>query len=258
VLFTVILVYIWNLKGALIAAVTYQSIVFLFTLWFSRKTSWFDKNIILQKFSRKILLGYLHYSLMTFVAVTMLPLSQLLLRRYVISYISIIEAGWWEAMNRISGIYLMVITSSFGVYYGPRLSELKDRNELKKEIFLAYKIIIPCLLIGLTCVYFLRYFIIKILFSPDFLPMEDLFIYQLLGDFFKISSWLLAFIMGAKRMTKEFISTEIIFSLLFVGLAFMFLKMNGIVGIVQGYFLNYIIYFMMMLIMFRKLLFFKG
>jgi PST family polysaccharide transporter len=194
---------------------------------------------------------------MTFVAVTMFPLSQLLLRRYVISNISIIEAGWWEALNRISGIYLMVITSSFSVYYGPRLSELKNKNELKKEIFLAYKIIIPCLLIGLPCVYFMRFFIIRILFSPEFMPMEKLFIYQLFGDFFKISSWILAFIMGAKRMTKEFVFTEVIFSLLFVGFAFLFLKRNGIVGIVQAYLLNYIIYFLTMLVMFRRLLFLK-
>ena len=110
------------------------------------------------------------------------------------------EAGWWEAMNRISNVYLMVITTSFSIYYLPRLSEIKEISELRYEIFKCYKVIIPILLSGLTLVYLLRHFVVMILFSPDFYPMESLFIWQLLGDFFKISSWLLAFLIRGIRI----------------------------------------------------------
>ncbi len=44
--------------------------------------------------------------------------------------------------------------------------------------------------------------IINILFSPQFLPMLYLFKYQLIGDVLKIGSWLLAYLMLAKAMTK--------------------------------------------------------
>ena len=53
------------------------------------------------------------------------------------------------------------------------------------------------------------------MFSKEFYPMIDFFLWQLIGDFFKIMSWILAFIMVAKSMTKLYIITEIIFSLLF-------------------------------------------
>lgn len=122
---------------------------------------------------------------MTLVSAATVPVTQMLLRGYVISHLSSIEAGWWEGMNRISAMYLMIITSSFGVYYLPRLSELTDRLEISKEIRKAYKIIIPVLLIGIITIYSLRYFIIRILFTADFLPMENLFIWQLLGDFLR-------------------------------------------------------------------------
>lgn len=70
----------------------------------------------------------------------------------------------------------------------------------------------------------------------------------------KISSWLLAFLMVAKAMTRWFIATEIGFSLLFVGLGFLFMQMNGVVGITQAYLVNYILYMALMAYIFRDLL----
>lgn len=252
--FTLLLVLIWELKGALISAVTFQSIMLFISLWMIRKMPWLRWRYFKQKLSKELVKKYFRYSLMTLVSAAVVPVSQMLLRGYVISEISATEAGWWEAMNRISNMYLMVITTSFSVYYLPRLSELTDRKELRNEIFRSYKVIIPCLLAGFALVYLLRHIVIRILFTPEFLPMENLFIWQLLGDFFKICSWLLAFLMVAKAMTKWYIFSEIGFSMLFVGLGFTFMKINGVVGITQAYLVNYIVYMLIMVYIFRKLL----
>jgi len=257
-LFTVALVYFFQLKGALISAVTFQSVMFFATLWMARKLPWMKKNFFLGKLKNQVVKKYLHYALMSFVSAATIPISNLILRGYVISNISDVHAGWWEAMNRISGMYLLVITSSFGVYYLPRLSELETRAELRHEIFKAYKVIIPVLIAGFSVIYFLRELVIYILFTKEFQPMERLFIWQLVGDFFKIASWLLAYLMVAKSMTKTFITTEILSSALFVGLSFLFMKTNGVVGITQGYFVSYLLYMMMMIIIFRKIIFFKS
>ena len=252
--FTLSLVLLWELKGALISAVTFQSIMLFISLGMIRKMPWLKWEYFKQKLNTDLAKKYLRYSLMTLVSASVLPVSQMLLRGYVISEISVVEAGWWEAMNRISNMYLMVITTSFSVYYLPRLSELTDKKELRNEIFRSYKVIIPCLLLGFALVYLLRFLVIKVLFTPEFLPMENLFIWQLFGDFFKITSWLLAFLMVAKAMTKWFIGTEIGFSLFFVGLGFCFMRFNGVVGITQAYLVNYIVYLLMMIFIFRKLL----
>ena len=112
----------------------------------------------------------------------------------------------------------------------------------------------PMLLIGFSLVYFLRHFIISMLFTPDFYPMENLFLWQLLGDFFKICSWLLAFLMIAKSMMKTFIFTEIIFAGTFVGMSLLLIQSNGIIGITQAYVGNYILYLITMFFIFRKML----
>ncbi len=257
VLFTLVFVYTLGLKGALISAVTYQSVMLCVTFLMVRKLPWVDWKCFRKKLNILVGKKYFRYSLMTLVTTTVVPISQMFLRGYVISEISVVEAGWWEGMNRISNMYLMVITSSFSVYYLPRLSELTNEIELRQEIFKAYSVIVPMLLIGFSLVYFLRHFIISILFTPDFYPMENLFLWQLLGDFFKICSWLLAFLMIAKSMMKTFIFTEIIFAAIFVGMSLLLIQSNGIVGITQAYVGNYILYLITMFFIFREMLFIK-
>lgn len=258
-LFSVILCLIWKLKGAMISAVTFQSIVLIVTIIQCRKCSWFRLSYFIQsKFDINIVKQYLQYILMTLVSLSIIPLSQIILRSYVISNISITEAGWWEAMNRISNMYLSVITTSLSIYILPRMSEINDKFQLKQELIKYYKFIIPLLLGCIVLIYLLRHLVVWLLYNPEFYPMEKLFIWQLIGDFFKITSWILSYLMLAKSMTKEFIITEIFFGLLMLGLSYFFVRNFGTVGLNIGYMINYIIYFLVMLILFRDIIFSKN
>lgn len=254
VAFTVALVLLWGLPGALISAVTFQSLMIFVSVLMLRKLEWLRKDWLIGKFKKTIASQYFRYALMALVSAFMLPVSQMLLRGYVISDISITEAGWWEGMNRISAMYLMAITSSFSVYYLPRLSEIHNRFELRHEIFKCYKVIVPLLLAGFTAVYFLRFFIVRLLFTQEFMPMTQLFIWQMAGDFFKICSWLLSFLMVAKSMTKAFISSEIIFTLSYLGIGYLFVRFNGIVGLCQAYLINYVLYMIAMVVLFKSII----
>jgi len=252
---TVTLVYFWQLKGALISLICFQSTTFLITFWKLRKKYWITFISFKEKLQNSIAKKYFHYTLMTITTAATVPVSQLFIRSYVITNISIDDAGYWEGMNKLSAMYLMVITSSFGIYFLPRLAELKTNLDLRNEIFKVYKIIMPILTIGLLCIYLLRNYIVSIVFSEDFAPMTALFPYQLIGDFFKIAAWLLAFNMIAKSMTKTFIATEIIASLTFIILAVYFVNVYGVIGITVGYMINYVLYLISMIIIFRKLVF---
>ena len=177
----------------------------------------------------------------------------MVLRGHVISELSPTDAGIWEGMNRISAMYLNVITSAFMIYYLPRLSEINNPVELRSEIFRCYKVVVPLLLGISILIFLLKHVILWILFTPEFYPMENLFGWQLTGDLFKMCSWLLSFLMVAKAMIGRFILTEVVFNLLYLSLAFLFMKINGIVGLTQGYLINYIIYTIVMVFMFRNI-----
>ncbi len=85
--------------------------------------------------------------------------------------------------------------------------------------------------------------------------MESLFFWQLIGDFFKIMSWLLALLMLAKARTKLFIGTEIGFGFLMLGISYLLVRRIGVVGLNIGYMINYIVYFIAMVIAFRDIVF---
>ena len=195
---------------------------------------------------------------MAIISVATVPVSQLLIRGYLIKQYSIDLAGYWEGMNRISSLYLVFFTTTFGVYYLPKLSEIKGKALLRQEVLKTYKIVTPCIALSLLCVYFFKGFVISILFSKEFYNMKDLFLWQLAGDFFKIMSWILAFIMVAKSMTRIYIITEILFSVSLVGLSYFFINMNGVIGATQSYCLNYFLYFIVMLFIFKNLIFSKN
>lgn len=254
-IFTVLLVFFYHLKGALIATVSYQSVVLFFTIFFLRKSPWFQSKILWGKWDWGIVKQYLSYSLMALVSAATVPVSQLLVRGFLIKKYSMDSAGYWEGMNRISALYLMFITASFSVYYLPRLSEIKEKHLLKQEIFGVYKIVTPIIGGSLFLIFTLKDFLITFLFSKEFYPMIEFFLWQLIGDFFKIMSWILAFVMVAKSMIRLYIITEIVFSVLFVTLSFLFIDYFGIVGVTKAYCLNYFLYFLAMIFIFRKLIF---
>ena len=152
-IFSVTLCLLWGLKGAMINAVTFQSVVLVVTIFQCRKCHWFSRFYFFVPRDNAIIKQYAQYTLMTLTSLCIVPVVQMFLRGYVISEISAIEAGWWEGMNRISSVYLSVITTSLSVYILPRLSEIVDKWELKQEIIKCYKFIMPLLLVCILCMY---------------------------------------------------------------------------------------------------------
>ncbi|WP_439882429.1 O-antigen translocase [Pontibacter sp. MBLB2868] len=253
-LFSASLTLAFGVYGALLAAVTFQSVVFFVTLALTVKSNWFKKSNFIGEFNPSAGKKLAHYSVMALATASTGPISQLIVRRYITDNVSLTDAGLWEGINRISGMYLLLITSSLVIYYLPRLSEIKNDIELKKEILEVYKIIVPVLLVITLSTYLLKDWVIYILFDDQFQGMQPLFAFQLIGDFFKIISWILAFQMVAKSMTATFVATEVIFSIMFVFLGLFFVEKFGTVGATIGHSITYIIYFLTMVIIFRKVM----
>jgi len=245
-----LLSFYYGVYGALISLAIGQSVVFLVTLFFVIKSEWFRLKYFINKYNKEYLFKLSKYALMATVSAVTVPVSQVIVRNYIGDNLSWSEAGYWEGVTRISSIYLMMVTTTLSIYYLPKLSSLQKREEIKREIINGYKIILPVVIAGAFTVYILRDLAITILFTKEFAPMTHLFACQLIGDIFKISSWLLAYIMVAKAMAKLFIITEIVFSISYVVLSIFFVANFGLVGVTYSYLINYIFYFASMVLIF--------
>jgi len=239
---TILLVTQYELYGALIAGIVSQSIVFFITLAFVLKSSWFKLSMFLGSMDKEYRNKLLKYSLMTITYIITSSLSQIYIRHYLGANIGWDEAGYWQAIWRISETYLMLITTTLTIYYLPKLSSIQDKVELRKELLYGYKIIMPIVIVMALGIYIFRDFIISILFSEAFSPMAELFFYQLIGDVIKIAAWLLGFIMVAKAMTRLSIFSEIFFACSFVGFVVLFVNIYGLIGVTIAFMVNYLIY----------------
>lgn len=251
VFITVFAAYTFGLEGVLIASTATAVIIFLINIFIFNKLGIKWKPDF-KTWDKKVVRMLSAFSLMAIISGFVVPAMQILVRDRIILQFSVAEAGYWQAVTKISDYYLGFITSVLGVYYMPRLSEIQSKAELRNEIMNGYKIILPIVGIAALLIWFLKGFIIQFLFTQEFLPMKPLFTFQLLGDFFKIGSWLLAFLMAAKAMTKTFIATEIIFAASYVVLSYYFMNHYGIIGATYSFCVNYGLYWIFMWFLMKR------
>lgn len=251
-LITSLLIKFYNLDGALIAMVSNQSIVLLFTLYIFKKNKIIKLDNFIKSINKSDAKKLGKYALMGLTSAIFIPLSHIIVRNNLSNTLNWEAVGYWQGIWYISTMYLTVVTTTLSTYYLPRLSEINCKHELRKELLNGYKFIIPVVIILSSMIYFLRDYIILLLFTESFSPMRELFFWQLTGDVLKISSWLFAYLMIAKSMTKRYIFTEIIFCFTFVVFSYILVNEFGIIGMSYSFFLNYLIYLIVVTIITSK------
>jgi len=254
-LVTLILIWQNNLDGALISVVISPSLIFLITFVGILNQKSLVDLIRADNINYQFIKKLSTYSIMALISSIALPLVMILIRNYMANNIGMREAGFWEGMNRISSYYLMFVSSLMTLYILPRLSEIDGVKEFRKEILSFYKTIIPIFGMCLFAIYLLRPFIIAIVFTKEFAPMEDLFLWQLLGDFIKVLSIAIAYQFIAKRMYWHFIITEVFLVIILYATSIYFIDSHGVKGATIAHFVSYIMYYGVILLIFGTSLF---
>lgn len=241
-----LLAFNYGLYGTLVAFTINPAIVLLSTAAIVARRDWFKAKFLWGRMNRPALRELSGFGLMGLTSALTMPVTFMLIRDHLANTLGLTAAGYWQASWKISEIYLMLVTTTLSVYYLPRLAEIRTAPELKTEIIKVYRFVMPIVVVGAITIFLLRDFIIHTLFTPDFMPMRELFPWQLAGDVIKIGSWILAYIMLGRAMVKIFIMTEIAFSVSFVALSWLLVDSVGLIGISVAYAINYCCYWIAM------------
>jgi len=252
---TLLLIYKNNIDGALISVVISPSLIFLITLVGILNRRSLISQIKVESIDFHWIKKFTPFVLMALVSGIVFPLVIIAIRNYIITSEGMSSAGYWEAMNRISTYYLMFVNSIMALYFLPRFSEIKDKKEFKTEVFSFYKNIAPIFGLGLLIIYLLKPFIIILFLSNDFIPVKELFGWQLLGDFVKILSVLIAYNFLAKKMFWHFIVTELFLVFITYFTSVYLIDVYGAIGANMAHFFSYVMYFIIILLIFGSSLF---
>ena len=252
---TILLIWQENIDGALIAVAIAESILFLITLVGIINRQNLTPLIKATKFNFGVVKRLSSYSGMALFSAIILPFVSIFVRTYIKDNVGIDEAGYWEAMNRISKYYLMFVSTLLSLYILPRFSEINNIKDFRKEVFNFYKTIIPVFGAGLVVIYLLRHYIVLLVLTKDFQPVENLFLWQLLGDFVKILSVVIAYQFLAKRMFWHYIITEAFSVTTLYFTSQYFIDEFGVVGANIAHFATYVLYYGIVLMIFYSSLF---
>ena len=254
VITSVILVYYYKIFGVLIAVTIVPNVIFFISLLCIYKRKWFRWSIFIGRFNKQRCYDLSNYTIMAIIAAIVTPLQQLLVRNLMIDKISLNMAGNWQGLQGISNAYLMVVYTAFSTYFLPKFAALNSNIEIKHELLKCYKIILPFVSISIVVIYFMRDFIIHVLYSKAFTGMGQLFFWQLVGDFFKTVAWPLGLIFVAKGKAIIIGVNDIVFNILLVILSYVLIQFIPVQATVFSFAIIYFIWFCWLIFLIQRFL----
>jgi PST family polysaccharide transporter len=250
---TAYLIVCHNIEGGLLSVALGEFLMVIVTYIFVRK----DKSYFQFRLQKILSIKYLkiiqRFSIMALLSAVVVPVTLMVIRDAIVKQFALNEAGLWDAINRLSGFYMMFFSSGLSLYYMPKLASIHTENEFKVELKDYFKILVPLFFVMLLVIYLAKSFVLKLAFTAEFSSINDLLIWQLIGDFFRIMTLAFGFQVLVKTMMKRYFIIELFFNCSYLLLAFYLLPLSGIKGAVQAYCLANILSFLVVLVMFRKL-----
>ncbi|WP_139958418.1 O-antigen translocase [Flavicella sediminum] len=245
--------FIWKhlLAGALFGIAVIESFAIGISFYYFKKLK-IPFQFKLHYFSKNKLQILLLFSIMTLASALIVPSSHFYIRNLIADTIDLNAAGYWEAMTRISNYYMLVISSGISMYYLPKLASINSDDDLKKELTNYYKTLVPPFLFIVGLLFIFRKPIVLLLLNQEFLPVTELFIWQIIGDIFKVLSLAFGYQLLAKTMIKTYLFVEVIFYIVFIILSVFWLQKFALNGVLMAYAAANFLNFILMIVLFRK------
>lgn len=247
--------YLWGEVGVYIAFAVYYFFVFFFVL---------KKTIIYCGYSSSLTSFYLDFTLLKKIFIfSLITISSILISNITLiiirdivssSTLPINYAGYWQGVWNLSQVAMSFVTISLSTYLLPAISKSETYIQIKKELFISARIIIPFSLLLSLAIYVLREYLVIFLFTKEFMPMTDMFFWQFAGNVVKSISWLFGFVFVSRGMVKITVLTEVLVAVFFV-LTCNYLVSGGMPDApVFAYFLTAVFHLVLMASLFLRIM----
>lgn len=236
------LYYFFRINGIIPSIILVAIVLFIVQYWFTHK-------IKIQAFAltfKEALYkgrGMLKLGFMLSLTGIISSAASYIIRIFISNKGSIEDVGLYNAGFAIIGTYVGLIFTAMGTDYYPRLSTVAHNNTESRKVInqqaeIALLILAPIIMIFLV---FINWMII-ILYSKKFIPVNDMILYAALGMFFKATSWAISFIFLAKGTSKLYFWNELLANIYILGLNILGYYYFGLIGLGISFLIAYILY----------------
>lgn len=168
---------------------------------------------------------------------------QLAMPMVVVHLLNADGVGYYKAAAAISVGYLGFLVAAMTQDYYPRVSAVRDQpgalisliNEQHRLIMLLAAPIILCTLALVP-------YLVPLIYSRRFMPAVDILEWQLIGDFFKFSSWTLSFAILARCKSSMYFLTESLSGIITLSTTWFAVRLFGLQGLGIGFIVANVLY----------------
>jgi O-antigen/teichoic acid export membrane protein len=254
---TIPLYYLYGINGIVPAIIISACITLLLNWYFASKLNIKKTNITLSEtFSEgktMLKMGFLislNGLIVLFIAY--------IVRIFINQYGNLEDVGLYNAGFAIINSYVGMVFVAMGTDYYPRLSAVandivKTNQTINQQAEIALLLIVPIVIVFIFSVNWL----IQILYSNAFLPIQQMLLYAALGMVFKALSWSIAFIFLAKGKSKAFFYNEIIANLYILAFNLAGYYYYGLTGLGYAFLITFVLYCVQVCLVASKLFHYK-
>jgi len=242
-LIIIIPIYYYLKLDGIVPGIIIASIISLLMAWF------FSKNIKIQKVhisrvktiaegKNMLLLGFI-ISLSGLITIG----SSYLLRIFISYKGGLSEVGLYNAGFALINTYVGLVLSAMATDYFPRLSANAGDNAfctktINEQAEISILLLTPLIL---SFIIFVKWVVI-LLYSKKFIPIENMIYWAAIGMLFRAVSWSVSFVFMAKGNAKLFFWNELFASLYILLLNLLGYYLYGLTGIGLAFLIGYLLY----------------
>ena len=249
--FSIFLMWKFNTEGAII------SLFVSSLLFFGVSAYFFSKSFSFKMFFKPFLFviseikPLLNYSGMTLISTLISIALAYYIRIEIITRFSMEFAGYYEAILRISSIYMIFTGTFITFYFLPEIAKCESKEQINKIIKLYLTNVIPLFCIGMLVLFLTADYIIPLFYTKSFLVITPYIKYQIVLDIIKAIYVIFGIQFFAFGNIKGFLFTEMIsFSFQFLFL-FLLLPIYGFEAVWYSQILSSIIYLITLIYYFK-------
>ncbi|MFZ1322256.1 MAG: oligosaccharide flippase family protein [Ignavibacteria bacterium] len=185
--------------------------------------------------------------------------SMIVLRRLIIGNLGFEDNGIYQSVLSLSLNAFTLIYIFLTNYTLPKLSSLKNKNEIVSELNNNYRFLLLILIPIVILIFTYKDFIIVLLYSKSFSDATGLLKFQLIGDIFKASAALFGLWLIPQMKIKQLILIDLIFNFTFLLTPFIALEILNydLDSIPICYLLSFTVHFLLYFFYSRKEIKFK-
>jgi len=246
-LFSIFLMWKFGIEGAIISLFVSSLLFFVISAYYFSKPFPFQMLFNPFEFVSNEIKPLLNHSAMTLFSTLISVALAYYIRIEIINRFSLDFAGYYEAILRISSLY-MIFTGTFVTFYFlPEIAKCESQNQINKIIKSYLKNIIPMFCIGMLVLFFTSDYIIPLFYTKSFLVITPYLKYQIMLDIIKAIYVIFGIQFFAFGNIKGFIFTEIVsFSVQFILLLITF-PIFGFEAVWYSQIASSLIYFLVLL-----------